>query len=392
MTDKKDEIEIESQDESLLDQEEAFETEDWNDDLPPEDDFNDSEDFSLDENLLDEDLEVLHEEDPYEDESLDAAKKRGKNVFVAVIGVVILAVGGVVYMQFAPSESKNTKPITSLLSIQEVRKTPKLAAKKDQTDVAPKSRKIDMVSLYQSGNAGSDVELPIPTPSNKLRIKEDKEKKVLSAVLIETKGSLSPPMPTSISTPEKADIKKIEEIKIETNLQPKTKEKVDSSQNKTEVVIANNDKKLLDLKTQLDNLKLDLDKAKMENAKLISKIETMEKKIPAFNSDPEFQDKLKVLEGKLAEKEIELKKAKTQIVKKKSVYKKKRIYKRKKIVKKRWVLRGATVGSAWISPSSQSKELRNVKIGEKAPQIGMVKEIKQIGQKWLVIGTKGTIK
>lgn len=418
MTDKQDEFgsDLEAQDE-VLEQEESFETEDWQDELPPEDDFHDHDDFqddvALEEGDLDSDFE---EEELLEDEaSSEAAKKRGRNVFLSVMGVVGLAAVGLVYIQISGgSEPAATPPVTSLLSIKEVKKAPVLAAKKDQTDVAPSTDKVDMVSLYQSGKATKEVELPLPGASNKLKVKGDDV--VLSTVLAEEsrtiipgkeepvkpisepivektpiekapveevkKAEVPPALPKAADLPPKLDVKPIEAVKV-----------VEPSKPTLEF-----EKRLADVTAELTSVKDSLDKAMQENASLVSKIETLQTKV-VVEPSPALEEKVEALEAKLQAKEDELKalaakKAAKKVVKKKAKKRVKRKYvaPKKKTPAVRWVLRGATVDSAWISPSSHSKELRRVTVGEVAPTIGMVKEIKLKGEKWLVIGAKGTIK
>lgn len=417
MTDKNDEIELEQEAplEDNLDQEDSLDAEDWQDELPPEDDFHDHEDYQdevpLDEDILEEELEALDEaEELYEDETGEddqaAAKKRGRNVFLAVVGAGVIAAGGLAYMQFGGGSTPTmTRPITSLLDIREVRKAPVLAGKKDQTDVAPSTGKLDMVSLYQAGKAGKEVALPIPGASNKLKVKKDgadKDGVILSDVMItEVRKPVLPK--SSMPMPKKEEIAKVEEIKslpvkaVEPQPLPvKVVEDVKPSVLPSPVKTADakpsaeSEKRLTDMATQIDVLTDTLDKATQENAKLISKMETIQKKAAP---DQSLQDRVVQLEAQLAAKEAELKeKARPVKAKKKVVRVKKATPEVKKVVKKRWILRGATPDSAWISPSSHSKELRRVTVGEKAPTIGKVKEIRQKGQKWLVIGTKGTIR
>ncbi len=60
--------------------------------------------------------------------------------------------------------------------------------------------------------------------------------------------------------------------------------------------------------------------------------------------------------------------------------------------KETWVLRAATPEAAWVSSDVNAPELRKVAVGESLPGIGTVKAINQLGEGWVVVGTKGTIR
>jgi hypothetical protein len=64
----------------------------------------------------------------------------------------------------------------------------------------------------------------------------------------------------------------------------------------------------------------------------------------------------------------------------------------KKAAKGRWVLRAATPDAAWVSSSETAEELRPVHVGETLPGVGRVKAIKQSGDNWVVVGTKGVVR
>lgn len=91
-------------------------------------------------------------------------------------------------------------------------------------------------------------------------------------------------------------------------------------------------------------------------------------------------------------KEVE-EKAKTE---KKSSKKKKQVSTQSKKAKssanKTWVLRAATPDTAWVSTSDDSSELRQVEIGKELPGIGKVREIRQSGDSWEIVGTKGVVR
>ena len=58
----------------------------------------------------------------------------------------------------------------------------------------------------------------------------------------------------------------------------------------------------------------------------------------------------------------------------------------------KWVLRAATPDSAWVSAGANAPDLKRVAVGDSLPGIGKVKEIRQSGGQWQVIGTAGTIR
>jgi hypothetical protein len=58
----------------------------------------------------------------------------------------------------------------------------------------------------------------------------------------------------------------------------------------------------------------------------------------------------------------------------------------------KWILRAATPDSAWVAKGTGSAELRQIQIGDNVSGIGKVREIRQSGDGWTVIGTKGTIR
>lgn len=60
--------------------------------------------------------------------------------------------------------------------------------------------------------------------------------------------------------------------------------------------------------------------------------------------------------------------------------------------KAQWVLRAATPGEAWVSNDEKSKDLRPVHVGDELSGLGKVKEIKQDGAAWVVVGTKGSLR
>lgn len=57
-----------------------------------------------------------------------------------------------------------------------------------------------------------------------------------------------------------------------------------------------------------------------------------------------------------------------------------------------WVLRAATPDSAWVAVSTDSPELRQVRVGETLTGIGKIQEIRQENGSWVVVGTSATLR
>jgi hypothetical protein len=58
---------------------------------------------------------------------------------------------------------------------------------------------------------------------------------------------------------------------------------------------------------------------------------------------------------------------------------------------KSWVLRAASPDRAWVSESPTSKDLREIRVGDKVPGIGKVMAIEPLGDSWIVQGSKNSI-
>ena len=56
-----------------------------------------------------------------------------------------------------------------------------------------------------------------------------------------------------------------------------------------------------------------------------------------------------------------------------------------------WVLRAATPDAAWIAKDAKATELTKVKVGDSVEEIGQVESITQLGEGWVVVGSKGAI-
>ena len=58
----------------------------------------------------------------------------------------------------------------------------------------------------------------------------------------------------------------------------------------------------------------------------------------------------------------------------------------------KWVLRAATPNAAWIAKGESATDLRRVKVGDTVPGLGKVRAIKQAGDSWVVVGSKGSLR
>lgn len=58
----------------------------------------------------------------------------------------------------------------------------------------------------------------------------------------------------------------------------------------------------------------------------------------------------------------------------------------------KWVLRAATPDAAWVSAGAAATDLKRVAVGDSLTGIGRIKEIRQSGNNWQVIGSTGIIR
>ncbi len=55
------------------------------------------------------------------------------------------------------------------------------------------------------------------------------------------------------------------------------------------------------------------------------------------------------------------------------------------------MLRAATPEEAWIATSPSSTDLVSVRVGDNLPSLGRVQAIKQIGDRWVVEASQGSV-
>lgn len=201
------------------------------------------------------------------------------------------------------------------------------------------------------------------------------------------------------------------------------------------------DARLKALNDQIDSLKKSLDQAAQQNADLTKRLETLQQDQTAANEKAALEGRIKELEQQIAtqaaavpapvaakpaakaaapaahrseldmladssmaeppvaEKEAQVEKApavstkkkRTSVSRKKSRSASRRESGRSSVAASGWVLRAATPDTAWVSMGADAAELRRVTVGETLSGIGKVKEIRQDGEVWTLIGTKGSV-
>jgi hypothetical protein len=56
------------------------------------------------------------------------------------------------------------------------------------------------------------------------------------------------------------------------------------------------------------------------------------------------------------------------------------------------MVRAAAPGEAWVAKDATTRELRPVHVGDELPGIGRVQAIHQMGDNWVIEGTRGTLR
>jgi len=406
--------------------------ESWQDELPPEDDFHDQ--AEVQEELID-DL-IAESSAQSGEETASEGAKRGKVVMVASIVIGALLIGGLAYSQFGgggeqPDDATRLLPVSKVMSVKEVRPTQPLPPAKQAPLVkaTDPTGKVDMAVLFhqaqqQASGAGASA-LPLKdketAPTEKPEAVEKMSELVINtgaavpppalpddalvglktqktAVEAEKKGPPSSPAPVALQTPSPVP-------------QPAAVVEKEKTQDKA-VDHAAADARFRDIAAQLEALRKDLERALQQNAALTARLDALggepsgvrsrkpeEKSVPATIAVDEparapLSDGAAVASpSSLVEDGHEG--AKNPPQKKKAVSKKKAPAVKKTAQKPQtapWVLRAATPDAAWVSAGVGAQDLRRVAVGEELSGIGRVKEIRQNGEKWEVVGDKGTLK
>lgn len=421
MTDKKDQTELQD---DVLQMEGEPQVEEWQGELPPEDDFHDQGEFQDD--LQNEIVEEALAANAYDDqqEPIEADKgKRGKAVFIGVLAVGALFMGGLAYLQFGVSSDAESTgplvPVSSVLDIQDIKNaSPQnmsaVAAAEDMNQNVP----LDPSKLFdglRSPPADEKKALPGAEPSELVM---DKPIESMSSEVVSTTSAALPPMPQVEATvplavqksvqndrmpvPPPALDRDVQIAKVENIPLPRS-DKADAKDAKpastpVAAISPEVEQRLKDLSGQVDTLKKSLDEATKRNASLLTEVEALHKaeskqKAAVAKADKAAAAALEdsLLGGtdpvatppKPTEAKAVPKKAKTKVTPA-----------AKKTTPKApaWVLRAATPDAVWVATSPESAELRRVAVGETLPGLGKVKEIRQSGEAWEVVGTSATLR
>lgn len=393
MSDNKDQVENETaaQDE-ILELDETAQPEEWQGELPPEDDFHDQDEFhdDLQEEIVEESLAT----EAYDDQGGDTEKnKRGKVVFFGILVMGAALMGGLAYLQFGVSSHNGTSnPLIPVSAVMDVNAIQNPVAHKDvktQDQAATTTAETDLNKLIpQVGDdAGAKV---LPSPEVKDISAKKPEVNVSSDVV---SSSQNEPAPVGETVkPEAgtvAGVAKIENIPFPA--QDTAKEPVKSAP--VEVPDPKLEQQIKEQKDQIAALQKSLDEATQRNASLTSEVDDLHKaeaqwgqekaKLQAqLTAKPAVTESIAVRETTASEKAAPVvKKART--VKKKAAA---------KTAAPKWILRAATPSAAWVATDANSNELRQVKPGETLPGLGKIKAIRQAGSQWEVVGSIATLR
>ncbi len=411
------------------------EAEGWQDDLPPEDDFHDAE--ALAEDGMEETLEEGGEEETVADGQSD--KRKGKLILFSMLGIGVLFVGGLLYLQFGGESGPSAAlPIGSVIDVEAVAKD-KTKKAEPELYVTPTTGETDISSLYktsqqQAGAGGTALPSAVDSLTG-----GGADKAALGESTEIITDNPSPPAPTiakienipvpplsaqkeQVAPPPSAEASLTPEPAPSASLAPIPASLGGGEPQKQNPSLAEAEVRLGKMEEQLGALKKELDEALQKNIELVKQLEVTQN-AKAASETQGLEEKVRQLEqqlavaqeskGKKAEpaaqassglfvEEMSGSAAEPRSVAKKKTTKPKTVAKKKKATtpKKKtasssssgWVLRAATPDAAWVSTSSHSAELRRVGVGESLPGIGRVVEIRQNGDVWEVVGSSGTLR
>ncbi len=401
-------------------------TEAWQDALPPEDDFHDQDEGA--EEILDEMVEEATKQEGGD------PPKRGRGVLMGALGVGALLIGGLAYLQFGSStkdDGLKVMPVSNVMNIKEIKSAPgpkedPLAKKEQPLDA---TGKVDMTAIFHQAQkkvtTGGTMALPIKEGEKLPTERPESVEKNTEILSSSDNGGLPslPPTPAPLSGTQA-----VQELKVETL--PVKKEEIKALSTGAPQVAW--EERINEMTAKVETLKGELDRSLQQNAQLVSQVETL-KKATALSQEAALREQVAQLEQKLAAKDKKQENASLLLegkgenavgqadvvsgdessppapmialdgVKKKekaSSQKTRTKTSAKKATKKKappapsssWVLRAATPDAAWVSSGSESQELRRVAVGETLQGLGKVKEIRQNGEKWEVVGEKGTLR
>ena len=466
MSDKNNETDTTLQEEAL-EIDEISQPEEWQGELPPEDDFHD-QDEALGDDLPDESLGEEASEDAVDEAALQAERaKRGKTMLFGILVVGVVLIGGLAYLQFGSSSGGGGGPIpvTSVMPVNEIRdaalstqgmrkvtppdplkKTEKVDLEKMQEEAlgagknaVPNGDSLDLIAEKpMSGSQSTDIltsssESPVapapiaPPPAPPVQqtaakatmpaMSDEMEKiakEVASMSVSHVNADALKPVPVALGTP------------VQSSAAP-APVAAPAPMPAAPAAASNADARLKEMEAQIESLKKSLDNATAQNTTLLARIETMQQQqkkkaekqqeqldaiqpvvidkksepVKEVKKETSSQDLNTLLDPTMVEASQPAPKAKAEV--KAATPRKAKVASKPATAKKskaassadqgaQWVLRAATPDAAWVSISRDSMELRRVAIGEALPGLGKVKEIRQSGQTWEVVGETGVLK
>lgn len=421
--------------------EEATTSDTWESELPPEDDFHDADDAASvmgDDGLAEEPAS----DEAYEANLLEEKKKRGKTIlFIAMVAGVVL-IGLLAYLQFGTDDEPSTiaYPAAAVMNVSNLGETTKVTATTPEATVSvetnEKTGRVDLDALYQKGQerSGTKVALPGAPPAELVTEKPiaDSSTGIISsssdtaimpppvATPTAATAALPPvnvnqPLPPASATPTaKVQPEAAKPLSVALGgMDPAVKAASVQPQAQAQPESAEMEARLKAVTDQMESLQRSLDEAMAQNANLMAQIETLQKEKAAMLEKKEepvvrVEKKEKPARAAKPAEDVGLYMdalmdhpavaPDAPVAKKASVKKadkKRETSSSKKATAKKdsgWVLRAATPDAAWISAGRESQELRRVAVGESIPGLGKVKEIRQEGDKWAVVGENGSLR
>ena len=365
-------------------------SETWQNELP-EDDFPGQGDFH------EEAIEETSAESPFAGKG--QSNGRGKTVFIGAVVFVALLGGAFAYLQFGSGSSEPlnlARPVATLFDVKEIGKSVEKQAPKPEPEAAATTGKVDLDALYreaQQQNSGKSV---APTGENK----QLSEEKPMTSDILTSGSSALPPTVSKVETiaikpaaPEPVSSESVASV-APMPASPLLSAAKDSTTTTppTAAVSPDVDNRLNEMAAQIDSLKKALEQSADQNAQLLSRLDLMQSKV-AKNA-PEKVSSVSVDDQEPAITPKTIKKNRSKSASSKHETKKKNVKKKSAVATSSavWVLRAATPDAAWVSMGAESPDLRRLAVGESLLGIGKVKEIRQSGEKWEVVGETGTLR
>jgi len=435
MTDNEEELETGPETNEIQEENRA---ESWQEESPPDDDFHDHEHLEETE----ESEETAPAANPFE--GAQTGQKRGATVMFVALAAVALVIGILAYMQFG---GKNKTANVAMVPSGIMKSADKSMAKDpalqpvdtefNSLSTTPTTAESDIRAIYNAGmeKTVAPVETAVAIPgisspdpaADKLKAADSSVSDIVTATPTSphiTNATPSAPEPGRTAgamfpqTEGKTDQKRSETttpVAAESGVVPPAASGAQGTgQQDVEL-------RIKEMAAQIEEMKKTLQDAMQQTSQLVLRLDAIQG--TSVSGGMSFENRLEQLEQKLsltdekkpvkaAEKKsssesskedgaIQLQadqekpSVKTQTGKETKTVTKKT----KKAVKPEsrkekasaWVLRAATPEAAWVSEGAETTELQQVQVGDTLPGIGTVREIRQTGDKWAIVGTKGTI-